>query len=161
MSLVLPGCVCSSDFVQDFHLQSHLGPQCPRGFCLSANALVESELKLRKPLCPCRSSRIAPRISLSFKRVRGPKVPPAEPFPSQPGPCLCSVSCRILRLGAPRSTEEDPPQKYNQKYQVLANSFVANEAEGQPCPKKAFAEGQAVSGEVSLLYLFPFLRTTT
>lgn len=64
-------------------------------------------------------------------------------------------------LGAPRSTEGDPPKKCRQKYVVLASSLVANETNCQPCPNKAFAGGEAVAGEVSLLCLFPFLRTTT
>lgn len=63
-------------------------------------------------------------------------------------------------LGVPRSTEGDPLKKCTQKYVVLANSLVANETNRQPCPNKAFAGGQAVAGEVSLLCLFPFLRTT-
>lgn len=71
----------------------------------------------------------------------------------------------FLRLGpsleAPRSTEGDPPKKCRQKCRVLANSLVANETNCQPCPNKAFAGGQAVAGEVGLLCLFPFLRTTT
>lgn len=90
---------------------------------------------------------------------------------------LCGVSARgrtvllrderppgLLRLGpslgVPRSTEGDPAKKCTQKYVVLANSLVANETNRQPCPNKAFAGGQAVAGEVSLLFLFPFLRTT-
>lgn len=167
---MLLGCVCSSDFVQDFHLQSHpvvsLPPQAPvsPGLCLSANALVQCELKAKEASL---SLQILWDCSKNLALLLRESVAPRHRYP-QLNPSLPSLGCvsaqypaGFLRLGAPRSTGEDLLQKHSQKYQVLANSFVANEAEAQPCPEKAFAERQAVSGEVSLLYLFPFLRTTT
>lgn len=72
-SPVLPGCVWSSDFVQDFHLQSHPAVSLPPRAPVSPRLLSVSKCPcsvgvkgLRKPLSPCRSSWIAPRISLFF-----------------------------------------------------------------------------------------------
>lgn len=100
------------------------------------------------PPCPTSGADPAPALF----RHRHPKLSPPLP---QPG--LCHP--RFLRLGAPRSTEEAPPRKCSQKYEVLANSLVANEAKGQPLPKKGLC--RKAGSEVSLLCLFPFLRTTT
>lgn len=135
---------------------------CPQGFfCQQCPCSVESKGSgsLSIPADPLGLLQESPS---SFQRLRGPEaqVPQAEPFPSL-GCVSAQCPTGLFRLGAPRSTEEDPPHKYSQKYKVLANSFVANEAKGQPCPKKAFAGDQAVTGEVSVLCLFPFLRTTT
>lgn len=131
-------------------------PRVPKALSVSSvlvqcSSRAQGSLSLQIPL-DC--SRNLPLLRESLPQGTDP------PSWTLPSPWARSL-LRIFGLGAPRSTEEDPPHKVHQKYKALANSCVAKEAKGQPCPKKALAGGQAVTGEVSLLCLFPFLRTTT